>query len=93
MPQIRPKWLKPAFDQRFLEMARQVEELCEVEQLKLRQMELSHSLKEELTDSQYRLVLELQDVLNTRSSIEKEWLFFAGLQDGMQLIREISVRQ
>jgi len=92
MMQIKPEWLKPAFDQRFLEMARQAGELEEVKELKVRQMELSHSLKEALPESQYKLVLELQDTLNNLSSIEKERLFYAGLKDGMQLVKEICFR-
>jgi len=92
MMKIRPKWLKPAFDQRFLDMARQAGELEEVKKLKARQMELNHSLKEALPESQYKLVLELQDALNNLSSIEKEWLFYAGLKDGMQLVKEICLR-
>ena len=88
MQQIGPTWLKPGLDQRFIEAAKQAGRLNEVVQLQHKQRQLDQILKTNLADEQYELILELQDVRNILSSIEKEWLYFAGLKDGIQLVKE-----
>ncbi|WP_019121846.1 hypothetical protein [Brevibacillus massiliensis] len=89
MFKIGPKWMKPAFDQRFIDMARQSSDLLEVEPLQARLRELDQRLKAELSEEQYKLVLEWEELNNTRTTIEKEWLYFAGCKDGIQLLRDL----
>lgn len=49
MRQIGPKWMKPAFEQRFYELARQAEKLKDMERLQKRQRELERMLKKQLS--------------------------------------------
>jgi hypothetical protein len=88
--QMGPEWMKPAFDQRFNEMARQAGRQMGIDRLQKRQKELEKMLKNELSQAQYEVVLEWEEILNFRSTLEKEWLYFAGLKDGMQLMRELN---
>ncbi|ALS26953.1 hypothetical protein IJ21_15490 [Paenibacillus sp. 32O-W] len=90
MNQIGPEWIKPAFDQRFNERARQAGRQMEIERLQNRQRKLEKMLKNQLSEAQYELFLEWEEILNYRSTLEKEWLYFAGLKDGMQLLKELN---
>lgn len=90
MHNIGPEWLRPAFDQRFIEIAKEAGSQMEVEQFRIRQNEIERLLKDELTQSHMDLLLELEDILNHRSTIEKERIYFAGLRDGMYLLRKLN---
>lgn len=90
MQQMGPEWMKPAFDQRFNEMARQAGRQMGFDRLQNRQRELEKMLKNELSQAQYEVILEWEEILNYRSTLEKEWLYFAGIKDGMQLLRELN---
>lgn len=90
MRQFGPEWMKSAFDQRFIEMARQAGRQMGIDRLQNRQRELEKLLKKQLSQAQYELILEWEEILNYRSTLEKQWLYFAGLKDGMQLLRELN---
>jgi hypothetical protein len=90
MIQIGPEWMKSAFDQRFIEIARQAGRQMGIDRLQNRQRELEKMLKNQLSQAQYELILEWEEILNYRSALEKQWLYFAGLKDGMQLLRELN---
>lgn len=90
MSHMGPEWIKPALDQRFNEMARQAGRQKEIERLQNRQRELEKLLKKQLSQAQYEIILEGEEIMNYRCTLEKEWLYFAGLKDGMQLWRELS---
>lgn len=90
MQHIGPDWLKPAFDQRFIEVSKEAGRQREVEQFRFRLNEIEKLLKDELSQSQLDLLLELEDILNHSCALEKEWVFFAGLKDGMQLLRKLN---
>ncbi|WP_274364802.1 hypothetical protein [Paenibacillus thermotolerans] len=90
MHHIGPEWLRPAFDQRFIEVAKEAGSQMEVEQFRFRQNEIEKLLKDELSQAHLDLLLELEDILNHRCTLEKEWVYFAGLKDGMQLLRRFS---
>lgn len=89
MRQMGPEWMKSAFDQRFNEMARQAGRQMGIDRLHNRQRELGNVLKNELTQAQYELILEWEEIVNYRSTLEKEWLYFAGLKDGMQILKDL----
>ncbi len=62
----------------------------EVEQFRIRQNEIKRLLKDELSQIHLDLLLELEDILNHRCTLEKEWIYFAGLRDGMYLLRKLN---
>jgi hypothetical protein len=82
-----PDWLKPAFDWRFNDLARITSNLDEVVSLHQKQNETEKQLKQELTQMQFQLVLEWEENLNYRHAIAMEWMYHAGLKDGMQMAR------
>lgn len=90
MQQVGPEWLKPAFDQRFNELVRRAGRQRKIDQLQKRHRELENMLKNELSQAQYELFLEWEEILNYRNTLIKQWLYFAGLKDGMQLLRELN---
>lgn len=77
MPEPWPEWVRPAFDLRFLERALEASNLEEINELVQHQQCLSAELKLQLTLEQYR------QILNWEEKLEKEWLYFAGLRDGL----------
>lgn len=82
-----PDWMKPALDGRFNELARIASQLDDVMSLRQQQSEIEQRLKQELTSTQFKLILEWEEKLNYRYAIEKEWMYRAGLRDGMQIAR------
>jgi MoaA/NifB/PqqE/SkfB family radical SAM enzyme len=82
--------MKSALDQRFIEIARQAGKQTEMNRLQSRQRELEKMLKNQLSQEQYELILEWEEIFNYRNTLEKKWLYFAGLKDGMQLLRELN---
>lgn len=89
MQKFGPEWLKPAFNQRFNDLAQQAGMQPEIDQLQSRHRELENLLKNELSQAQYELYLELEEIVNYRSTLIKQRLYFAGLKDGVQLLREL----
>ncbi|MEF2969118.1 hypothetical protein V3851_25370 [Paenibacillus sp. M1] len=81
-----PDWLKPALDQRFIDLARIASKLEEVALLRQKQSEIERQLKRQLLYTQYKLFLEWEEALNFRHAVEKEWIYYAGLKDGIQLM-------
>ncbi|CAM4461886.1 hypothetical protein U9M73_01795 [Paenibacillus phoenicis] len=89
MQQFGPEWLKPAFDHRFNELVRQAGMQREIDQLQNRHRELENLLKSELSQAQYELYLEMEEIINYRNTLIIQQLYFAGLKDGVQLLREL----
>jgi len=84
-----PEWAKPSFDERFNEQARSVGKLPEIELLRLKRFELDDQLKQELVPRMYQLLLEWEESLNHRNALEKEWMYLAGLKDGMKCLKTL----
>ncbi|UUZ83198.1 hypothetical protein LJK88_04490 [Paenibacillus sp. P26] len=84
-----PDWLKSALDGRFNELARIAGLAEESEELRRKHAEIEARLKQELTPSIYQLFLEIEDVLNFRSALEKERLYLFGIRDGMRLYKHL----
>lgn len=82
-----PDWLKPAFDGRFNDLARITSNLDECVSFHQKQTEIEKQLKQELTPMQFQLVLEWEEILNYRHAVAMEWMYHAGLKDGMQMAR------
>lgn len=82
-----PDWIQPALDGRFNELARMASQLDDVMPLRHQQTEIEKRLKQELTSAQFTLILEWEEKFNYRHTIEKEWMYRAGLRDGMQMAR------
>lgn len=90
MPEPWPEWVRPAFELRFLERSIEAFNLDEVNELAQQQDQLATDLKLQLTPGQYRQILEWEENLNFRSTIEKEWLYFAGLRDGLTFWKHLA---
>lgn len=84
-----PEWIKTAFDVRFNEQARIAGKLPEIEPLRLRQVELENQLKVELDPRHYQLILDWEETLNYRHTLEKEWMYYAGVKDGLQIWKHL----
>lgn len=84
-----PKWAKPSFDERFNELARLAGKLPEIEPLRLKQVDLEEQLKQEVVPRLYQLILNWEETLNYRNALEKEWMYLAGIKDGMKCFKEI----
>ncbi|ETT56792.1 hypothetical protein C162_00230 [Paenibacillus sp. FSL R7-269] len=82
-----PNWFEPAFEQRFNELARLAGKQAVTEQLRIQGGVVEKALREGLSDKQLELLLAWEAVLNHRSSLEKEWLYTLGVEDGMRLVR------
>ncbi len=82
-----PEWLKPAIDERFYRLALVASRQNQSEELHDKQAEILRKLRLELTESQLRMVLEWNDIMNYRNAIEKEWMYHAGIEDGIQMSR------
>ncbi|MDF2921579.1 MAG: hypothetical protein K0R57_493 [Paenibacillaceae bacterium] len=63
--------------------------LEEIDGLAQQQKQLTDELKRQLTTEQYRLLLQWEEMINCRCTIEKEWLYFAGLKDGFMLWKHL----
>lgn len=83
MPEPWPEWVRPALDLRFLERALEASNLGEIAELVQHQQCLSTELKLQLAPIQYRRILDWEENINFRCTLEKEWLYFAGLRDGL----------
>lgn len=84
-----PDWVRPAFDLRFLERSIEAFNLVEVNELAQQQEHLATELKLQLTSEQYRQILEWEENLNFRCTVEKEWLYFAGVRDGLSFWKHL----
>ncbi|SFL20762.1 hypothetical protein SAMN03159341_1048 [Paenibacillus sp. 1_12] len=84
-----PEWAKPSFDGRFNMLATLAGKQQEIEPLRLKQVELEDQLKQEVTPRQYQLLLEWEETLNHRNALEKEFMFLAGIKDGMKCLKEL----
>lgn len=84
-----PEWVKPAFDLRFIERARVAGKSPEIEPLRLRQIELEKQLKAQLVPQLYQLILEWEEVINYRHTLEKESMYYAGVEDGLSIWKHL----
>jgi hypothetical protein len=84
-----PDWIKPALDQRFLEREKEAAKLAETEELDQRLEEITNRLKRELTSDQFGLILEWEEIVNHRDTLEMEWLYFTGLKEGLYIWKHL----
>ncbi|SFK75572.1 hypothetical protein SAMN03159341_101426 [Paenibacillus sp. 1_12] len=84
-----PDWMKPAWDQRFNELALAAGRQNQIELLNRKQEGLMKQLSGELTDSQYQMLLEWDEYSNFRNAVEKEWMYLAGTKDGMEILKKL----
>jgi len=80
-----PAWLHTAFDGRFIERAREAAKLAEVEAIRQRQKEIETRLKQELPSPMFGLILEWEELMNYWATTEREWLYYAGIKDGLSI--------
>ncbi|MFC5530470.1 hypothetical protein [Cohnella yongneupensis] len=83
------EWLKPAFDQRFNELANVIGKCDAGRAYHHQQRDIEQRLKEELTNNQYQIILEWEEALNYRNAVEKEAMYMAGVRDGMRLVKQL----
>lgn len=69
---------KNLIDQRFNELARAASLVEEVRILRDKQAQIEAKLKQDLGSEAFRGILEWEDVLNHRNTLEREWLYLAG---------------
>lgn len=86
---VLPEWAKSLFDARFNEQTGITGKLPEIEPLRLRQVKLESQLKQELAPRLYQLILEWEETLNYRNTLEKEWMYMAGIKDGMVIVKQL----
>ncbi|TDF94674.1 hypothetical protein [Paenibacillus piri] len=84
-----PNWMITSIDQRFNELAKIASLLDEVKSMRQSQAEIEVRLKQELAPQFYQLVLDWEDAMNYRSTIEREWLYIAGFKDGLRFFKQL----
>lgn len=85
-----PDWMKIAFEERFIELARLAGKQEEIKSLHQQQSKLEDQMKNELTMTEFQNILECGEISNHRNTSEKEWLYFEGLKDGMKLLKQLN---
>lgn len=83
------EWMEPAFEGRFFEQAREASGLKELEEAVKRQEELTTRLRQQLIPEQVELLLKWEECINYRTTIEKEWLYYAGIKDGLHIWKHL----
>ncbi|MDU5947215.1 MAG: hypothetical protein E6Z15_09080 [Paenibacillus macerans] len=78
-----PDWLKPAFKQRFDELAFAAGEYQINKEVRRNQETFMKRLRGELSEEQLKLLLEWDEAANYRNAIEKEQMYYAGIKDGI----------
>lgn len=89
IPNSRPDWLKQVFDQLCNAQAAQVVKQPKFEPLNQTQRQLEEKLKSELTYSQFQWVLDWEEVMNLRHTLEVEQMYIAGIRIGMRMLQEL----
>lgn len=84
-----PEWMQVAWEYRFLERAREAILGEENEELARELEAVAAELKGELTPAQFSRLLRWENLINFRCTGEKEWLYFAGVQDGLSVLRHL----
>lgn len=82
-------WIKSAIEQRFFELAKLAGEQSQNESLCSKQEALMNLLKSELTTVQFQKLLEWDEYANYRNALEKQWMYRAGLKDGIRILKEL----
>ncbi|OMF95262.1 hypothetical protein [Paenibacillus sp. FSL R7-0273] len=80
---------KKLIDQRFNELARAASLVDEVSSLREKQAEIEAGLKRDLSPEAFRSILEWEDIVNYRNTVEREWLYLAGVKDGVRLYKHL----
>jgi hypothetical protein len=84
-----PEWMKTSIDQRFHELARLAGLTEEVKSIRQKQAEVEAKLKQELEPQLFRIILDWEDALNYRNTLEKEWMYLAGFKDGLRFYKQL----
>ncbi|GEM_PF-5128201 len=85
-----PNWIRRAYDDHFNVIAKLASEHAEVDILRQKLNRITDRLRIELTPEQYQLVLEWESALNFALTVEREFLYQRGVQDGMVIMKEFS---
>jgi hypothetical protein len=84
-----PNWMKSALDGRFLDLTKEASDIDEIDSITHQLHQLTAELKEQLTPDQVKLLLRWEEIINYRCTVEKEWLYFTGVQDGLSLWKHL----
>ncbi|NRF93307.1 hypothetical protein HQN89_20265 [Paenibacillus frigoriresistens] len=84
-----PDWFKQALIQRFNELSFAAEQQDQISPIIGRTSELLIQLMSQLDGSVHGTVLEWEEAISYQHSLEKEWLYFVGVKDGMRLVNPI----
>jgi hypothetical protein len=84
-----PDWLKQAIDQLYNEQAAQIAKQTKFNALNQTQSQLEEKLKTELAFSQFQCVLEWEEVMNQRHTLEIKQMYWAGIRTGMRMLLEL----
>lgn len=85
MPEPWMDWIKPVLDEHFLEQDRNASNQEELKDLTKQQQELTSQLREQLSPEQFKILLRLEETINSRCTAQKEWLYFAGIKEGFYI--------
>lgn len=87
--QLLPDWVKTGLDQRFMELAHRfgIRHVQPQEAKKFDHM--LERLKSTLPFEHYQLVLDLDELQSYRNAVEKEWMYQAGVKDGLKMAKQM----
>ncbi|WP_020153253.1 hypothetical protein [Caldibacillus debilis] len=84
-----PDWLRQAIDQLYNEQAAQIAKQTKFDALNQAQRQLEEKLKTELAFPQFQCVLEWEEVMNRRHTLEIEQIYWTGIKTGMRMLLEL----
>jgi hypothetical protein len=84
-----PDWLKESLNRRFIDLSYTAERQDKVVPIKSRAKDIFEYLRNNQDELGSRIFLEWEDLKNHHNTIEKEWLYFEGVMDGIKLMHDI----
>ena len=82
-----PKWIRDAVIKRFDERAIQSEKIVEIETISKRLMEMEREILVRLSAGDQQFIHDWLELYVRMTSIQNEWLYLKGIQDGMHILR------
>lgn len=84
-----PDLLKESLNRRFIELSYAAERQDKVVLAKLKATSIFDYLRNNQDEQGRGIFLEWEDLKNHHNTLEKEWLYFEGIRDGMKLLNDI----
>lgn len=84
-----PNWIKDAVIKRFDERSAQSEGIPELGIIKKQMIEMEREIICKLSESDQELVHDWLDLYVRMASMQNEWLYLKGIQDGMHILMDV----